>query len=147
MERGFFKVWRKIEDSRSYSRSSLHRALMLTLFVRANWKTSWFRGREICPGQIATSARALAEELNESRSTVHRALCDLVEDGMISVENVGQQYSLITLVNWDSYQGSREGAGTRLGRCGDRDGTQVGRSKELKKEEDIVIVLVVSVLL
>lgn len=134
MERGFFKVWRKIEDSRSYSRSTLHRALMLTLMVRANWKTSWFRGHEICPGQIATSARALAEELGEPRSTVHRALCDLVEDGMICIENVGQQFSRITLVNWDSYQGSKENAGTQMGHQRDTDGTLVGQSKELKEE-------------
>lgn len=135
MERGFFKVWRKIEDSRSYSRSALHRALMLTLMVRASWKTSWYRGREICPGQLAITVRTLAEELNEPRNTVHRALCDLVEDGMIRIENVGQQYSLITLVNWDSYQGTRENAGTRTGHERDTDGTQVGRFKELKKEE------------
>lgn len=137
MERGFVKVWRKIQDSRSYSRSSLHRALMLTLLIRASWKASWYRGREVCPGQIATSARALAEELNEPRTSVHRALCDLAEDGMIHVENVGQQFSLITLVNLDSYQGSHDTAGTRTGRGRDSDGTQVGRFKELKKEEEL----------
>lgn len=137
MERGFFKVWRKIEDSRSYSRSSLHRALMLTLFVRASWKTGWYRGQEVRAGQIATSTRALAEDLNEPRSSVHRALGDLVEDGMIRVENVGQQFSLITLVNWDSYQATRENSGTALGRGKDTEGTQAGRFKELKKEEEL----------
>ena len=65
MERGYFKVWRKIKDSQSYNRSALHRAILLTVFVDANWKGGFFCGRQVAPGQIATSVTGLAEELRE----------------------------------------------------------------------------------
>lgn len=31
MERGFFKIYRKIEDSKAWSRGALYRGLMITL--------------------------------------------------------------------------------------------------------------------
>lgn len=132
MERGFFKVWRKIADSRSYSRSTLHRALMLTLMVRANWKKSWFRGHEVGPGQIATSVRSLAEELKEPQTSVYRALCDLAEEGLIKMENVERQFSLISLVNLDSYQDFSESFGTRAEHRRNTNGTQTEQSEEIK---------------
>jgi len=47
---GYFKVWRKIEDSKSWSRGALYRGLMITLLQKANWKQGYFHGQEILPG-------------------------------------------------------------------------------------------------
>ena len=44
---GYFKVWRKIEDSKSWSRGALYRGLMITLLQKANWKQGYFHGQEI----------------------------------------------------------------------------------------------------
>ena len=52
---GYFKVWRKIEDSKSWSRGALYRGLMITLLQKANWKQGYFHGQEILPGQLACS--------------------------------------------------------------------------------------------
>ena len=41
---GYFKVWRKIEDSKSWSRGALYRGLMITLLQKANWKQGYFHG-------------------------------------------------------------------------------------------------------
>ncbi len=104
MHRGFIHIWRKVVDSRSWSRGPLHRALLVTLVVKANWKTGFFMGKTIEAGQLATSAGNLAEELQASRSSVYRALQDLQKDSFITVQNVNNRFTLITLINWHIYQ-------------------------------------------
>ena len=104
MDRGFVKLWRKLKDSKCYSRGGVHRALLLTLFTEANWKAGHFRGEDILPGQWATSVLGLSQELGFARTTVQRALADLATDGVITVENMGNRWTRITLVNWQCYQ-------------------------------------------
>lgn len=135
MERGYFKVWRKIEDSQSYNRSSIHRALLLTIFVKANWKGGFFCGRDIAPGQIATSIKSLAEELREPRTNITRALRDIEKDGVIKIENVANRWSLITLVNWQSYQAKEEKSGQPVDNHRITTGRPADTIKEGKKEE------------
>lgn len=104
MDNGYLKLWRKLENSKSYSRGAVSRALILTLLVKANWSQGYFHGMEVQPGQIATSIKALSAELNESETTVRRAVNLLQTDGMITVKNVANRFTLITLVNWERYQ-------------------------------------------
>lgn len=134
MERGYLKVWRKIEDSQSYNRSALHRAILLTIFVKANWKGGFFCGRAVAPGQIATSIKSLAEELREPRTNVMRALRDLEKDGVINLENVGNKWTMITLVNWSAYQAQDEKSGQPAVNQRSTSGQPVDTIKEGKKE-------------
>lgn len=134
MERGYVKLWRKIEDSQSYNRSSLHRALLLTVFVKANWKESFFCGHTVQPGQVAVSVTALAEELREPRTNVQRALRDIEKDGVINLENMGNRWTMITLVNWSSYQAKEKEIGQPAVNHWLTTGQPVGTSKEDKKE-------------
>ena len=82
---GYFKVWRKIEDSKSWSRGALYRGLMITLLQKANWKQGYFHGQEILPGQLACSGASLASELDLSRYQVMRMLATLEDDGFTLV--------------------------------------------------------------
>ncbi len=134
MERGYLKVWRKIEDSQSYNRSALHRAILLTIFVKANWKGGFFCGRAVAPGQIATSIKSLAEELREPRTNVMRALRDIEKDGVINLENVGNKWTMITLVNWNTYQAQDEKSGQPVVNHRSTSGQPVDTIKEGKKE-------------
>ena len=134
MERGYLKVWRKIEDSQSYNRSALHRAILLTIFVKANWKGGFFCGRTVAPGQIATSIKSLAEELREPRTNVMRALRDIEKDGVINLENVGNKWTMITLVNWSTYQAPDEKSGQPAVNQRSTSGQPVDTIKEGKKE-------------
>lgn len=134
MERGYFKVWRKIKDSQSYNRSALHRAILLTIFVDANWKGGFFCGRQVAPGQVATSVKGLAEELREPRSNVMRALRDIEKDGVIKIENVGNKWTMITLVNWSVYQPQDEKSGQPVVNHRSTSGQPVDTIKEGKKE-------------
>ena len=132
MERGFVKLWHRLKDSRCYSRGGVHRALLLTIFTEANWKPGFFRGVNIQPGQFATSVLGLSQELGFPRTTVQRALADLASDGVITVENVGNRWTRITLVNWDVYQPSAKECGQPVGNQRATDGQPVGIIKDIK---------------
>ena len=111
---GYFKVWRKIEDSKSWSRGALYRGLMITLLQKANWKQGYFHGQEILPGQLACSGASLASELDLSRYQVMRMLATLEDDGFISRQTFGKVCTLITVVNWQLYQSATEEAAQQL---------------------------------
>lgn len=132
MERGFIKLWRKLKDSKCYSRGGVHRALLLTLFTEANWKVGHFRGEDILPGQWATSVLGLSQELGFARTTVQRALADLATDGVITVENMGNRWTRITLVNWQCYQPLSRELGQPAGNERATDGQPAGIIKEVK---------------
>ena len=137
MERGFVKLWHRLKDSKCYSRGGVHRALLLTLFTEANWKEGFFRGETILPGQYATSVLGLSQELGFPKTTVQRALSDLVSDGVVTVENMGNRWTRITLVNWATYQPVREGAGQPMGNQWATDGQPVGIIKDIKNKDSI----------
>lgn len=108
MERGWLCLWRKIEDSSSWTRGSDYRGLMITILQKANWKNGYFMGDKIHSGQFATSAKNLAKDLGLTRQRVQRMLSTLHKDGFITVSNVRNRYTLISLVNWDTYQGIKK---------------------------------------
>lgn len=126
------KLWHRLKDSRCYSRGGIHRALLLTIFTEANWKPGFFRGENIQPGQFATSVLGLSQELGFPRTTVQRALADLVSDGVITVENVGNRWTRITLVNWAVYQPTLKEVGQPVGNQRATDGQPVGIIKDIK---------------
>lgn len=132
MERGFIKLWNKLKDSRSYSRGGVHRAVLLTIFAEATRRTSFFKGVELKPGQMAVSVMGLAEDLGFPRTTVQRALSDLATDGVVTVENMGNRWTRITLINWGVYQVDLENVGQPTGNQWATDGQPVGTLKDIK---------------
>lgn len=134
MERGFFKIYRKIEDSKSWSRGALYRGLMITLLEKANWKRGFFHGQEILPGQLAFSGECLADELDIPRTSVVRMLRNLELDGFLTRSNMNNRYTLITITNWHSYQGVENECGQPMVNHWSTDGQPVDTIKEGKKE-------------
>jgi hypothetical protein len=81
----------------------------------------------------------LSEELKIPRTTLKRAIQDLVEDEFISIQNMGNRYTLITIVNWETYQQTEKESGQptvnqRLTGGQPADIIKEGK-KERKKEE------------
>lgn len=108
MHRGWLCLWRKVEDNASWSRGVEYRGLMITLMQKVNWKTGYFQGENIEAGQLATSYENLGNDLKLGSQKVRRMLMKMQEDGFISVSNVKNRFTLITLVNWDTYQSQEE---------------------------------------
>lgn len=136
MERGYVKIYRKMLDCRSYSRSSLHRALMLTILLKAAWKPGYFAGELVEPGQFIGSINGLAEELKAPRTTVQRAFAELVEDDFVKYEKVGRKWTRFSITNWSVYQQTSEESGPQTGRKRAASGPQTGRFKRIKEEKN-----------
>ena len=129
---GWLKLHRKILDSRVFSDAGLLR-LWLLLLCRANFKPSFFRGREIRVGQVAFTHRLLCDSLGVSKGTLHRDLDVLKIEGMIAVE-AGRDFSIATICNWKTYQDS---AGDDWGTDGAQAGHDGGADEPLPKKETI----------
>lgn len=109
MHRGYLKLWRKIEDSISWSRGLEYRGLICSILVRTSRKKTAFRGEEILPGQFGTVMSNWCDELGLNRQKLQRMSNQLVEDGFISVKNVGNRFSIVSVLNWEGYQESKAG--------------------------------------
>lgn len=130
MQRGYIKFWRKAQDSSSWNRGLMYQGLIINLLSRAAWKKGSYQGRDILPGQFGTVLNHLAESLDVPRSTLQRMVAHLETDGFIKTENVGHRFTIITIVNWHSYQESEKDAwaadGPPVGRSWAADGPPVG---------------------
>ena len=104
MHRGYLKFWRRAEDSRVWSRGIEYRGLLITLLARASYCESSFCGETILPGQVAVSVQRLADDLGISRDKLNRMLATLRKDGVISHNQSRTRFSVITILNYGTYQ-------------------------------------------
>lgn len=139
MNRGYIKLWRKAQDSASWGRGLMYQGLMINLLARAAWKKGSYKGRDILPGQFGTVLKLLADTLNVPKTTLYRMVSHLEEDGFLKAENVGNQFTLITIVNWQLYQEQEKtpwnANGTQTERKWNANGTPSYIEEEVKKEE------------
>lgn len=136
MNRGYIKFWRKAQDSASWNRGLMYQGLMINFLTRASWKETSYQGHDIHPGQFGVVMSRLAESLGVSRGVVVRMVNRLLSDGFLSVENVNNRFTIITIVNWDSYQENE-----LAGRTTDEQPTDNRRSTDrttlLKEEKEV----------
>lgn len=122
---GWLKLHRKILESQVFSDPDLLR-LWIMLLCRANFKPSFFRGREIGVGQVAFSQRLFCDSLGVSKGKLHRDLNRLKLAGMITIE-AGRDFSVASVCNWETYQSPEEdergSGGALVGRTGGADGS------------------------
>ena len=104
MNGGFVKLHRKCMESRYFSMGLRHIGMFKVLLLRANWKTGYFLGVQINPGEMGISISGLAADLNEDRRVVRKILDDLQTYGMITRKNVANRWTHITICNWATYQ-------------------------------------------
>jgi hypothetical protein len=87
----------------------MYQGLIINLLTRAAWKKSSYQGRDLFPGQFGAVMSHLAESLGVPRTTLQRMVAHLEADGLLTVENVGNRFIVITIVNWHVYQSTEEG--------------------------------------
>ena len=129
MERGYVKMWRKIEDSGLLGYGMKESGFLSFMLLKVNWKSGKWRGEIIHPGSTITSISSLSSEIHESEK-VTRRLIKLFEDlGILTREVKANRWTKLTLCNWASYQdlpcvggilkankGSKRGKGKGKGR-------------------------------
>ncbi|WP_338669322.1 conserved phage C-terminal domain-containing protein [Pseudodesulfovibrio methanolicus] len=104
MSRGWVAVHRKIVDWEWYQDANTFRLFMHLLF-KANYSFGKWRGESLSPGQLVTGREQLASDLRISEQSIRTALGHLKSTGVITIKSTNK-YSIISIVNWDSYQPS-----------------------------------------
>lgn len=150
MSYGYVKVDRALSDSPIWLSEPFSRGqAWLDLILSASFKDSFFyvRGNKVsvARGQCAMSQLTMAERWKWSRGKVKRFLNDLENEAMI-VQQTGQQTTLVTICNYDKYQGGGTADGT-TDRTADEaaDGQQTvqqtdnrrGTFKKVKKDKKV----------
>ena len=104
---GYIKLHRKILENPVVCKDADYFAVWIYLLVNATHKEyqSIFKGEKITlqPGQLITGRYAIASQFSISDSKVKRILIGFENDRQIDRQRSNQN-SLITILNWDTYQ-------------------------------------------
>ena len=104
---GFIKLDRGILDWQWWSNPTA-RALWVYLLMSANWKDGYLRdGNVVKRGQVCKSSRSMQDESGLSRKTLRKWIKVFEDSGEVIV-NRDSYYSIITIVNYDRYQGNQD---------------------------------------
>lgn len=99
----FIVIFRKLTKWEWY-RDTNTKVVFLHCLLRANWKEGQFGGQLIKRGQFVTSYAKMAEELGLTYDQTRRAVERLNRTQEITHEKIPQGL-IITVKNWDKYQG------------------------------------------
>lgn len=145
MTSGTFAVSRRIWTHPEFAPCEFsEREAFLWLVSEASWKDRTIRaGRVVVDlqrGQLCASIRFMAEAWQWSKSRVDRFLKRLENRDMLRTES-GTGQLVITLCNYDEYQGQRDTSGTQAGQSAgherDTSGTNYKKDEiRIKKEEE-----------
>jgi len=102
MQCGFIKLHRQILDWEWYDDPNTMR-LFLHCLLRANHKDNNWRGILIKKGSFLTSQIKLAEETGLTRQQVRTTIKKLISTNEVTMVT-NAQHTVITILNWDSYQ-------------------------------------------
>lgn len=102
MSEGYIKLHRKMREWEWYDNSNT-KAVFLHFLFTANWCERRWHGIVIKPGQLVTSRKKLAEELNLTDREVRTALKNLQNTGEITLHTTNK-WTLVTVEKWAKYQ-------------------------------------------
>lgn len=137
MDEGYIKLFRSLQNWEWYLDSNT-KDVFIHLLINANWEDYRFMGYEIPRGSLVTSYSSLSRDLRLSIKSVRTAIKHLKKTGEVTVK-VTNKFSIITIENWEKFQGAYEDKGKQNGR---QNGIQVavkgqskGNNKEYKNKE------------
>ena len=110
MERGYIKLWRKIDDSVVFKNEGLLK-LWIWCLISANHKKRWVSvkvGRaitevEVDKGSFIFGRESAAKKLDMSPSTIWKRMQKLKKLQKVNIKS-DRHYSIISITNWDTYQ-------------------------------------------
>jgi hypothetical protein len=112
MNRGFIKIWRCIEDSGLIQNASALQLAMWCLLKASHKKRKQIVGTtsvELMPGQFIFGRKIASKDLKTTEQKIRTSLKLLKNTDFLTV-NPTNKYSIITIVNWDTYQSSQPAA-------------------------------------
>lgn len=111
MEKGYVKIWRKLRHN-PIATDPYACHLFLRLLIDCEWnqqKTVFFKGkpRILKPGQLSKGRYQLSEETGIPASSVRNTLKRLKSKYQILDLETDSRWTIITLLNWDTYQNDK----------------------------------------
>lgn len=103
---GWVKIHYKLKEWEWYDDSHMVH-LFLHLLLEASWKDTRWKGIEIKRGQVIVGLRSLSDELGISVRTLRTCLERLKSTHEITVQTT-HLYSIVTLTNYETYQGGED---------------------------------------
>lgn len=139
---GYIKLHRGWRDSDIFARAGpfCQRAAWVWLLENAAWKECRRRDAHgniltVERGQLHTSTRALGEVWGWSKNKADRFLRDLEKCQMVD-RKTDQHGALITICNYEKYQGEWDSLGPQNGTVSDQSRTTQEEGKEDKEEKN-----------
>lgn len=105
-EIGWIRLYRKITEWRWYGVPNMM-AVFIHLLISANHKDGYCYGFEVKRGQLLTSQAKIMERIDIKRGALRECLDKLVASGEIVIVTANK-HSLITICNYNSYQGGED---------------------------------------
>lgn len=112
MDEGYIKIHRKLINWEWYSNKN-DRLVWLHCLLKANWNNGYFEGKEIPRGSFVTSYKNLAKEIGISVQQLRTSLNHLKSTHNLT-SKTNNQYSIITINNYDLYQATNKQDNKRL---------------------------------
>lgn len=103
---GFIKLYRSLLDWEWYKDINT-RLVFIHLLLNANWENSKFKGIDIPKGSLVVGRKQLADKIGISEQSIRTSLEHLKSTNEITIESTNK-FSVITLINWEKYQGYTE---------------------------------------
>lgn len=132
--KAFIKVYRKFLEWEWYDNNNV-KILFLHCLLKANWKATKWHGITIEPGQFITSLNTLSEETRLTVRQVRVALDHLTMTGEVT-SKCQSKYRIITVNNWDCYQGNDKVSDKQVTSKRQDDDKQVTTDKEYKEYKE-----------
>ena len=135
MEEPYIKLYKKMLSWEWYDDPNTMRVFIHCL-LRTNWKPGAWHGIHYEAGQFITRLETLSVETHLSVQQVRTALKHLSSTGEITSKQQGRS-RIITVNNWQNYQGSNKVANRKVTRSQQDDNKVVTTDKEYKEKEEI----------
>lgn len=106
MNRGYIKVWRKLEDSGIIGNAEVCQMLLYLMLKASRKARKYSAGTQILelqPGQFVTGRKQLAAALNSTEQRIRTALKFLEKHEIINQQPTNK-FTIISLINWNKYQ-------------------------------------------
>ena len=139
----WLKLWRKSEHSAAFTDSGLWHVwcwcLIRAAHMQVHVPVRTGEGNTIVtlePGQLIYGRNAAAKALKMPPSTVERRILRLTKLGNL-VRQPDTHWSIITVVNWQLYNGGADQSGQATGQAPDRHRTGTGHIQEVKEGKEV----------
>lgn len=108
---GFIKLFRKFKQWGWYQ-DNVVKCLFLHCLLMASFRDFEWMGQTLKSGQFVTSYKSLSRDLGFSIQQIRTALKKLESTGELT-STTTNKYTIITVINWDNYQGDERPTNTQ----------------------------------